>query len=278
MSVRLERVALAFAEHGYHVFPCTPRDKLPRIPAGEGGRGFKDANTDEGAILRWWDRWPTANVGVACGASKLVALDIDSKSGADPREVIDGLELHDYPTILTGEAPDRCERYPNSLSGVRGAQVWFGGELPTVKEATLPGVEIRGTGSYVMAPGSIHPSGVPYELPSRQRLPPAANLPAIPDRVTAIAVIEPAAKNGRTPPEVWTNMLNGINEGSRHRSLLRLIGHLLRRYIDPDLTAGLAHAVNRQCCLPPLPAGDVDKLVEDVCSAELRRRTETSAS
>jgi hypothetical protein len=29
--------------------------------------------------------------------------------------------------------------------------------------------------------------------------------------------------------------------------------------------------VNQQCCKPPIPAGDVDGLVEDVCRAELRK-------
>ena len=95
----LERIALAAASKGYFVFPCTPRDKLPRVPKSEGGRGFKDATRDEGKILRWWDRWPDANIGIACGASGLVVLDIDSKHGADPREVIDQLDLHDYPQL-----------------------------------------------------------------------------------------------------------------------------------------------------------------------------------
>ena len=262
-SSRLEHLAVEYATHGYHVFPCRARGKKPITP-----HGFHDASVDERQILQWWDRTPAANIGVACAASRLIALDIDSKSGADPREVIDELNLHGYPIIWTGEAPDRCARYPNSLPGVRGAQMWFAGDLPTV-ETTLPGVEIRGAGSYVMAPGSVHPCGIPYD----GSVPPAAKLPPIPEQVQTIAIPEPAAENGRTPTDVWLRMLeHGIPETTRHRSLLRLIGHLLRRYIDPDLAAAIAHTVNQQCCKPPLPPSDVDDLVEDVCKAELRRR------
>jgi bifunctional DNA primase/polymerase-like protein/primase-like protein len=208
---------------------------------------------------------------VACQASGLVAFDIDSKHGADPREVIDELDLHDYPIVWTGEAGPPDSQHPNSLEGVRGAQVWFSGELPTT-ETSIAGTEIRGVGAYVMAIGSVHPSGVPYE----GTVPPAAQLPPVPDRVRAIAVTEPASTNGRTHPDVWIGMLrDGIAEGSRHRSLLRLAGHYLRHYIDPDVAGLTVHVINLQCCRPPLPAADVDKLIEDVCKAELARRRST---
>jgi hypothetical protein len=139
--------------------------------------------------------------------------------------VIDELDLHGYQIILTGEAPDRCDRYPNSLPGVRGAQVWFGGEM-TTEHTTIPGVEIRGAASYVLATGSVHPTGVPYQGIGGGRLPAAADLPPVPEQVVAIAVPEPPAENGRVATDVWIAMIrDGIPETQRHRSLLRLIGH-----------------------------------------------------
>ncbi len=115
MSDLLE-AALNLAENGYHVFPCRPRRKEPMT-----GRGFHDATRDERTILHAWDRAPDANVGVACGASGINVLDVDTKYGADPREVIPDLGLEHYPATRTGEAPERCGKYPNSLSGERGA-------------------------------------------------------------------------------------------------------------------------------------------------------------
>lgn len=154
---RFESAAVALAEAGYFVFPCKPRGKEPLTKSG-----WKDATRDERLILQWWDRWPTANIGVACGPSGIAVLDIDAKAGADPREVIADLGLSDFPTVWTGEAPARSPEFPDSLEGVRGAHVYFRSNLPTSKTA-LPGVEIRGDGGYVLAPPSVHPSGVPYE-------------------------------------------------------------------------------------------------------------------
>ena len=61
----------------WHVFPLRPRDKTP-LEAG----GFYTASTDPAVIRDWWRRWPEANVGIACGASGLVVIDIDAKDGA----------------------------------------------------------------------------------------------------------------------------------------------------------------------------------------------------
>jgi hypothetical protein len=164
---RKERAALELARRGYHVFPCRPHGKEPLTK-----NGFHDATRDEGQILRWWDRWPDANIGVACGKSGIVVVDIDAKHGADPREIIDTLSLENFPTVLTGEAPEPSAELPNSLEGVRGAHVIFRGELPTAK-TTIAGVEIRGDGAYIVVPPSVHPSGVAYD----GELPPVASLP-----------------------------------------------------------------------------------------------------
>jgi hypothetical protein len=154
---RFEKAALELAALGYFVFPCRPRGTAPLTP-----NGFHDATRDERTILHWWDRWPDANIGIACGASELVVLDIDPRSGADPREVIAELGLDDFLIVWTGEAPEPSDKYPNSLAGIRGAHVYFAGRLPTC-ETEIPGLELRGDGSYVLAPPSVHESGVPYE-------------------------------------------------------------------------------------------------------------------
>jgi hypothetical protein len=155
---RFETAALELAAMGYHVFPCRSRTKVPLT-----ARGFKDATTDENQIREWWGRHPDANVAIACGESEIVVLDIDAKGGADPREIIPELGLDDYLIVWTGEAPEPCEKYPNSLAGARGAHVYFAGQVATTK-TSMEGVEVRGVGSYVMAPPSVHESGVPYEV------------------------------------------------------------------------------------------------------------------
>ncbi|MEV0424451.1 bifunctional DNA primase/polymerase [Streptosporangium canum] len=68
------RYALAAAARGWHVFPVSIGDKPPV-------KGFADwesnATTDPGLIQRWWSRAPY-NIGIACGPSGLVVIDLDT--------------------------------------------------------------------------------------------------------------------------------------------------------------------------------------------------------
>lgn len=258
------RAASGLAEYGYEVFPCHPRGKRPLTP-----NGFKDATRDERTILHWYDRAPDANVAVACGASGISVLDIDTKAGADPREVISDLDLDGQAITWTGTAPECSEEYPDSLSGERGAQVFFTGTRKTCR-TSVPGVELRGAGGYVVVPPSVHPSGVPY----LGDLPPVSALPKIPASVNAILGTPPGT-NVRTPPEAWLSILrDGIPAGERHTQLTRLCGHLIRQDIDLYVVAELLHLVNSHRCRPPLDASELGRIVEDIARAETLRRKE----
>ncbi len=255
--------AMRYAENGYRVFPCKPRGKAPLTR-----HGVKDATTDMRTIISAWQRVPDANIGIACGASKIVVLDIDAKAGADPREIIDRLDLGAHPIISTGEAPDRDPEHPNSLAGVRGAHVPFRGTTIRTGDTTIPGVELRAAGAYVIAPPSVHPSAVPYE----GALPAVRELGKIPSSVRAIMAAPPTA-TAAAPAEVWLSMLrDGVPAGRRNKQLARITGHLLRRYIDVDLTAELVHLINATKCTPPLPAAEVDRIIDSIAQSEVRRR------
>ena len=83
-----------------------------------------------------------------------------------------------------------------------------------------------------------------------------------------------SGRDGRTvtQPNVWTAMLgDGIPEGRRNASLHRLAGHLLRRWIDVDVTADLVHLVNEARCRPPLLRSEVDHVVDSAAQLEVRR-------
>jgi hypothetical protein len=167
----LARAAAELAELGYYVFPLVPRTKRPITETG-----FKAATRDARQIADWWRRSPAANIGIACGASAIVVLDIDTKAGAEPREILSRYDRAGAPVVGTGLAPERNERHPRSLTGRRGVQVYFRGEMPSAARLVIDGVEIKGVGGYVVAPPSVHPCGVEYV----GQLPPVADLPPIP--------------------------------------------------------------------------------------------------
>src|SRR5271163_2648933 len=147
-------VALNCLRRGWCVFPCIPKTKKPL--GGLVPNGKDDASNDEAIIRRWWKAKPEANVGIACGPSNLAVLDIDH--GVDSldsvknwmaRNNIDG----SYYAVRTGRRPEY------------GLQVYFEGAIPDVGLWKLDGCEgqVKSQGGYVMAAGSVHPSGERYE-------------------------------------------------------------------------------------------------------------------
>jgi hypothetical protein len=243
---RFERAAQDYAVNEYFVFQCRPRTKEPF----GGTNGFHNSTRDERQILQLWDRNPYANIAIDLGRSRVNVLDFDSKHGADPRELIAALGLEDYPVVWTGEAPEPDADHPNSLPGVRGAHVLFKGTRRTT-DLKLRGVELRGAGGYVLAPPSVHPSGVPYE----GAWPAYA---ALPDEPAGIEILCPAP----APSSVAVPGDNEIVEqGGRHEKLLAWgrSSYTAKGVLGvPALDGMRGH--NARCNRPPLEDAEVVRL------------------
>lgn len=199
--------ALAHALSKLHVFPVEERGKVPLV------RWADAATTDVEQVGRWWSRWPTANIGIATGPSGVLVVDLD------------GLEGEDSWRTLTADAPAVITR--TSVTG-RGRHLWFrmpvDVELRNTAGLLGRGIDTRGVGGYVLAPGSWHPNGRRYAwarlgapiapLPpwllnelSRPREPVAAPvapaaLTGSPDRVLAglervVGTAQPGERNAR---------------------------------------------------------------------------------
>jgi hypothetical protein len=65
---------------------------------------------------------------------------------------------------------------------------------------------------------------------------------------------------------------SGVAEGSRDNTVAKVSGHLLRRYIDPHVVLTLLQSWNTTHCTPPLPAEDVERIVNSIAGKELQRR------
>lgn len=150
-SKELHDAALAYAARGWYVFPCAPGEKRPLTP-----HGCKDATTDPDQIKTWWTKWPTANIGIACGPSGLVVIDSDAKNGQP------GLES--WRDITEGLGPEIAET-PTVETPGPGLQMYYGrnGHVVSNSAGKLgPGIDVRSEGGYVIAPPSVHPNGGIY--------------------------------------------------------------------------------------------------------------------
>ncbi|MER5887266.1 bifunctional DNA primase/polymerase [Streptomyces sp. NPDC001941] len=159
--------ALNAARHGLAVIPLT-RTKLPGIRSphraerrrsrcrgecGRTGHGIHDATTDEEAVrdLFAYAPWATG-YGIACGRAPhhLVGIDLDVKNDVDGIAHFDRLAAeHGFsvPPTVTVATP----------SG--GRHLWLTAPahapVPNSAGRLAPGVDVRGSGGYLVGPGSL---------------------------------------------------------------------------------------------------------------------------
>lgn len=145
----LRDYALKYAELGWHVFPIVPGSKSPLTK-----HGVKDATADEAQIREWWNRWPTANIGLACGAASgvyVIDIDVDEEKGVNGYESIQEI------------AGSYQNRTITQLTPGGGTHLFYATDNPPANRNGLrPGIDIRGDGYYVVLAPSIHPNGKAY--------------------------------------------------------------------------------------------------------------------
>jgi Bifunctional DNA primase/polymerase, N-terminal len=134
------QTALSYAERGWHVFPILEGKKRP--PRVE---WTTEATCDKATIRRWWSKWPNANIGIACGPSKLCVIDLDVEDQGNSGEI----ELR----ALIGQhgdlPPTRAAATPSG-----GAHLYFAGNTASSIKKIGKHIDVKSVGGYVVAPGS----------------------------------------------------------------------------------------------------------------------------
>src|SRR3989442_14036627 len=160
----LER-ALELLEKGLHIFPLgaygedppeyfvkerfngdleKARPQWPKQPR-IGWKPFQMAAPTEQTVRAWWTRWPTANIGIACGS--LVVVDADSAESA-------------------AWCKENLPPTPWRVRTAKGCHLYFRANPDCeIRNSVDPlaKIDTRGMGGYVVAGGSRHHSGSFYE-------------------------------------------------------------------------------------------------------------------
>ena len=189
-------LALSYAELGWKVFPLGPGSKRPRFKKGhQWGNGVLSATTDPHEIRDMWGAGgANCNIGIATGPdSNLFVIDVDS---LEHRTDVDGcwrepdllhvLELRWWPPTMRIATPNGRHvyfRYPPDLSGSEYSS------LRSRSKDLFSGVDHRGSGGYVVGPGSIV-DGVTYQFIDAGEL---AEVPREVVHVLAVLGSEPRA-------------------------------------------------------------------------------------
>lgn len=206
--------ATYYRDCGLSVIPLRPRDKRPALASW---KEYQERLPTDAEIEEWWPEGTEHGIGIVCGGvSGMVALDFDAHLTA--RSFLD----------LNPEFEDGTVR----VATARGQHIWV-----QVRErvATLRieeiGLDVKGQGSYVVAPPSVHPSGKPYKFAND-----ADTLIGIEDfngwlrGVLAGLGVEwqPAGGNGQRQLLDVDTLLADLDEGNRNESFAKVIGKLHR--------------------------------------------------
>jgi|SRR5579872_1525582 len=244
LAEQLVKAATWYAKRGYFVFPAN-REKKPLIYAWP-----KEATTDGGKISEWWTKWPEACIGVACGPSRLLFLDLDTYAvgGKDAATILKShLHLGDA-SYSTGQGGEQYVFRCNDAS-IRNKTSSL-----VLNGTTLSHVDIRANGGYAIVPPSVSVFG-PYQKISGDHL---KNPPPLPDALRRI-IVDASAR-------VQYEVGGSIPEGRRHTTLASLAGLLRAKgFNQPDILDALMRA-NSTRCQPPLGDDEVTAIATDIAA------------
>ncbi len=246
----LGRTALQLVRWGFAVFPCKPNGKQPNVK-----RGCNDWTRDETDITAHWERHPHDNIGITCGSPSggLLVLDFD----VDEERGKDGLATLREWEASHGELPETCV----AITGSGGKHYLYMTDRNTIRPSVNAelGVDVRCDGSYIVAPGSIHPNGEPYEWsvsPDDCEVAQAdGNVYDFLDHIQRNGGEEEGAK-----PRKRFALPEKIKKGERDDTLFRYAASLRSRgRSDEEIKMAVAGA-NATRCKPPMDSSDIERI------------------
>jgi putative DNA primase/helicase len=236
MSAAARGEAVEYSRRGWSPIPIKERSKEPNLRELRPYLTRKATQEELGA-------WSWAGVGIVTGPlSGVLVLDVDGPEGEAE------LKKHGHPAT------------PTARTARGGLHLYFRHPEQHVRTGirVAPGLDVKASGGYVVAPPSIGPNGKPYEWV----IPPGdAELAEPPEWLMHLLERErpkgPAAPVGeRIPP------------GQRNKVLTSLAGSMRRRGMGEAEILGALRITNERRCQPPLEAGEVEKIAASVAGYE----------
>lgn len=253
-----------YASRGFAVFPLIEGRKEPAIKGG-----FLEATTDLDLIGMRRRVNPSGNIGIATGTiSQLFVLDVDNKA-VDGFQSLAALEdeYGELPLTVVQETPSGGRHY------------FFRPRIALPSTIGLrPGIDTRGEKGYIVAaPSKLSNGSYRYASGAHLRGVPIAHVPDWLEELV-LKTRAPKASPGAQDPHNWRLLFDmGAQEGGRREAVVRLSGHLLRRYVDPYLTLEIIRLWNSRN-RPPLDDAEITKAVEGIARREAARRASSGGA
>lgn len=222
----VETAALEYADSGFSVIPVRRSDKTPYTP-----HGLKDASRDPEVIKRWFKQWPDANVAIVCGkaSGNIFAIDVDVKDGKRGDEsLLQWMSQH-------GDFPETVRQ----ITGSGGFHLFFRSsniEDFKNKVEAIPGVDIRGDGSYVVVAPSVYEDGRTYKWDREISLLDTEEISQANDSVMDLLKLNPKYEPAPTEQKEHVDVSN-VEKGSRNETIFRYAA--LQRGADVPIDVAL---------------------------------------
>ena len=253
MMTSLRHAAIALANKGMRIFPCRERAKEPALHDN-----LKRATTDVNWIAGWWET-RNYNIGIATGeGSGIWVLDIDGDEGEATLRKFEAQHgaLPSTVEAITGKGRHLYWRWPIGRV-IRNKQV----------SNHMPGIDIRGSHGYVLAPPSVHPSGRVYSWSVDSN----DSFEDAPEWLLDLVASDHDRNHPHvaTSPEEWRTFLDATVDGSRRgAAIARAYGLLVRKYVDPVVAFGFVQTFNEARCRPPLDFTEVEQITTEILRRE----------
>jgi len=248
MALRIKEAALRYLDLGFNVMPLRPDNKKPYLHSWI---PLQDDRVEPHEIDSWWMEWPTANVGIITGRiSNLLVFDVDSE---DARVFVKRRGIPTTPIAKTSKGVHIYLQYPPVLVGNQS-------------DAKL-GLDIRGEGGYVVAPPSIHETGVTYEWTNWH--PWNTDLALMNQWMCDYCTTK---QNGEERKQGWQNeILEGVGSGGRNNAAASLAGRFFNKDLSvPEITEILLMWNERND--PPLSESEIIRTVTSMGARHGRNR------
>lgn len=219
--------AKAYVAQGFSVIPINFGTKMPAISSWE---QFQKRLPSETELRDWFQTSGPKNIAIITGkVSNIVVVDQDGPEGMRSAHKL-GINSA-YEAITPSGGKHAYFRHP-------GFEV-----RNTIK--SLPGIDLRGDGGYVLAAPSVF-NGKRYFWAKRGEMP--------------VYVPLQQEKKILSPAPVYT----AITQGERHKALVSLAGSMRRRGMEYASILAALRIENETKCQPPLGDYDVSHIADSV--------------
>lgn len=230
------------------VFPIESRSKAPIgyfCP-----NGFHDASIIPSVLNGWWSGRPDAGLGISTGPAGLCVIDIDPLNGGSE-------SFHELTTRFGPLESTYCTT-PHG-----GEHIYFkrppGASITSTTNSfgpEYPGIDIRASGGYVVAPPSIGDNGVAYTWGAD-----------CPERMSVLPgwVVERLQRPDKAPLTGDTGAKVVLAAGGRNAGLTSWAGRLRRLGMDEEATTIALLGYNKTYCHPELAEREVRAIAHSVC-------------